>query len=221
MKSVHPFKNTNVYSLVLLNLAALQENSVEYSPVDRKEDMKLYQECNDIGLWVCKYNRFVMRKLQLTSTIIEKKPHEVSTVPKPTIAADGLILNTEYQECLNWFTSELYKAQKQGYSIKQKRFKLANPKKKQKTIDDTMVFRVGIKRPNDGEASDDRPVAERPASEKKQQPHNKGHTAEKPIGVPVLKKTMEHQCRVSMNANHQQRRNPCRTVHLHRKRNKK
>ena len=65
-----PFKKTHVYAMVLINLQALEDAKIEYEPVTSQEDIKLNEACVGQNLWVCKYNRFMMTKLHLRSSIV-------------------------------------------------------------------------------------------------------------------------------------------------------
>ena len=62
------FKKTNVYSLVMLNLEALEEAEIWYKPWPAREDLNINSDCDEKGLWVCKYH-FIMTKQFMKSTL--------------------------------------------------------------------------------------------------------------------------------------------------------
>jgi len=64
-KMVKPFKRTHVHSLVLLNVEALKQHNIRYKPWQVHEDCTLNNDCDQKGLWVCKYSKFVMTKNHL------------------------------------------------------------------------------------------------------------------------------------------------------------
>ncbi|KAK2154422.1 hypothetical protein LSH36_269g08046 [Paralvinella palmiformis] len=66
----HSFKKTHVFSLVLINLQALATVGLEYEPLASGEDISLNKNCDSKKLWVCKYNRFLLRKRNLRSNIV-------------------------------------------------------------------------------------------------------------------------------------------------------
>ena len=61
------FKRAHVYSLVLLNIKALQKRHIYYNPWQVHEDCNLNNDCDQKGLVVCKYNRFLISKRQTGS----------------------------------------------------------------------------------------------------------------------------------------------------------
>ena len=56
-----PFKNTHVYKLCLINIQALERMKIEYKPWEVWEDLHLNNDCDQNGLYVVKFNRFVAR----------------------------------------------------------------------------------------------------------------------------------------------------------------
>ena len=64
-KMVKPFKRTHVFSLVLLNIEALKQKEIRYKPWSVYEDCNLNNDCDEKGLWVCKYRKFIMTKNHL------------------------------------------------------------------------------------------------------------------------------------------------------------
>ena len=61
-----PFKNTHVYKLCLINMEALDWKEIQYKPWEVWEDLHLNNDCDQNGLYVVKFNRFVahVRNLQ-------------------------------------------------------------------------------------------------------------------------------------------------------------
>ena len=60
-----PFSKAHVCSLVLLNIDALKTHNIHYLPYYVAEDLTLNNSADKNGLWVCKYNRFIIQKRQL------------------------------------------------------------------------------------------------------------------------------------------------------------
>ena len=63
----YPFKNAHVCSLCLLNIPALKEKEIGYKPWEVWEDLHLNNDCDQKGLHVVKYNRFVVHKRRLAT----------------------------------------------------------------------------------------------------------------------------------------------------------
>ncbi len=62
----NPFKRNHVFSLVLINIHALQSRNINYKPWPVYEDCNLNYHCNKEGLWVVKYNRFIIQKRRVS-----------------------------------------------------------------------------------------------------------------------------------------------------------
>jgi hypothetical protein len=57
-----PFKRGHVYSLCLLNVNATRHAGVRFKSWPFWEDLNFNEQCNEAGLWVCKFNRFFQLK---------------------------------------------------------------------------------------------------------------------------------------------------------------
>lgn len=64
-KIVNPFKRVHVFSLVYVNIEALKQQRIQYKPWPVFEDVNINNDCDRKGMWVCKYNRFLMAKTHL------------------------------------------------------------------------------------------------------------------------------------------------------------
>ncbi len=56
------FRKTNVYSLVMLNLEALEKAGIWYKDYPAREDLNINSDCDEKGLWICKNYKFIMTK---------------------------------------------------------------------------------------------------------------------------------------------------------------
>lgn len=63
------FKKTHVHSLVLLNVQTLKANDLLYQPWQVFEDLDMNERCDRKSLWLCKFNRFLLYKKRMPSTI--------------------------------------------------------------------------------------------------------------------------------------------------------
>ncbi len=63
----NPFKNTHIVGLSFLNIKALQEHNIRYEPWPVWEDLTLNNDCDQSGLFVVKYNRFLFIKRHIPS----------------------------------------------------------------------------------------------------------------------------------------------------------
>ena len=63
-KALKPFSKAQVYSAVLLNVKATVESGVFYRPWPCWEDLRFNDDCDKAGLWVLKFNRFKLWKIQ-------------------------------------------------------------------------------------------------------------------------------------------------------------
>ncbi len=63
----HPFRNTHVFGISFLNIEALKEHGIKYEPWPVWEDLTLNNDCDQSGLFVVKYNRFLFMKRHIPS----------------------------------------------------------------------------------------------------------------------------------------------------------
>ncbi|CAH1802279.1 unnamed protein product [Owenia fusiformis] len=71
LRVTKPFKQTHVYSLVLVNIKALKAKGVKYKPWPVFEDLNMNNDADIKGLNVVKFSRFFMVKRNLKSWISE------------------------------------------------------------------------------------------------------------------------------------------------------
>ncbi len=67
----HPFGNTHVCGLTFLNIKALKEHEIQFQAWPAWEDLTLNNDCDQAGLFVVKYNRFVCFKRNIPSWLPE------------------------------------------------------------------------------------------------------------------------------------------------------
>ena len=60
---LQPFKRTQIYSALLLNVEETTKRNVYYRPLPCCEDLMFNDECDESRLWLCKYSRFVIGKV--------------------------------------------------------------------------------------------------------------------------------------------------------------
>ncbi len=103
--AVKPFSKTQVYAAILLNIQSTVKKGVFYRPWPFWEDLRFNDDCDKVGLWVVKCNRYHFQKFQYNDwmsqlvpprifewkkdTILEEKPRS-SAIPKDF--EEGIIL---------------------------------------------------------------------------------------------------------------------------------